>query len=55
MSEWTRCSSELLAKLISQFCTENLLQPVDNRLDLGGVSYTFEATHGAFGTWRVAA
>ncbi|WP_405066133.1 IucA/IucC family protein [Kribbella sp. NBC_01510] len=55
MSEWSRCSSELLAKLISQFCKENLLQPVDNRLDLGGVSYIFEATRGAFGSWRVAA
>ncbi|MGW6275862.1 IucA/IucC family protein [Kribbella sp. NPDC055071] len=53
MSEWTRCSADLLAKLISQFCTESLLQPVDNRLDLGGVSYTFEATRGAFGSWRV--
>ena len=55
MSEWSRCSSKLLAKLISQFCMENLLQPVDNRLDLGGVSYTFEATRGAFGSWQVAA
>ncbi|TCO51597.1 siderophore synthetase component [Kribbella antiqua] len=54
MTVWTRCSSELLAKLISQFCTENLLQPVDNRLDLGHVSYTFSATRGAFGSWRVA-
>ncbi|WP_433168750.1 IucA/IucC family protein [Kribbella sp. CA-247076] len=53
MSVWTQCSSELLAKLISQFCTENLLQPVDNRLDLGAVSYTFTATRGAFGSWRV--
>jgi siderophore synthetase component len=55
MSHWTRCSSDLLAKLISQFCTENLLQPIDNRLDLGSVSYTFTATRGAFGSWRVAA
>ena len=55
MSDWTRCSSELLAKLISQFCTEGLLEPVDNRLDLGGVSYTFDATRGAFGSWRVEA
>ncbi|TDD20304.1 IucA/IucC family protein, partial [Kribbella turkmenica] len=54
-SVWTRCSSELLAKLISQFCTENLLQPVDDRLDLGGVSYSFEATRGAFGSRRVRA
>ncbi|MEU4293555.1 IucA/IucC family protein [Kribbella sp. NPDC026596] len=55
MTHWDRCSAELLAKLISQFCTENLLQPVDNRLDLGEVSYTFGATRGAFGSWRVAA
>jgi len=54
MSDWTRCSAELLAKLISQFCTENLLQPIDNRLDLGNVSYSFTATRGAFGSWRVA-
>src|SRR5690348_13362155 len=53
MMVWTQCSSELLAKLISQFCTEGLLEPVDNRLDLGPVSYTFDATRGAFGSWRV--
>ncbi|HEY3559000.1 MAG TPA: IucA/IucC family protein [Kribbella sp.] len=53
MSAWDRCSSELLAKLISQFCTEGLLEPVENRLDLGAVSYAFEATRGAFGSWRV--
>jgi siderophore synthetase component len=53
MSEWERCSSELLAKLISQFCTEGLLEPVDNRLDLGTASYTFAATRGGFGSWRV--
>ncbi|MFF0268625.1 IucA/IucC family protein [Kribbella sp. NPDC004536] len=53
MTVWTQCSSELLAKLISQFCTEGLLEPVDNRLDLGPVSYAFDATRGAFGSWRV--
>ncbi|TCC29360.1 IucA/IucC family protein [Kribbella sindirgiensis] len=53
MSVWTQCSSELLAKLISQFCTEGLLEPVDNRLELGAVSYVFEATRGGFGSWRV--
>lgn len=53
MSEWERCSSELLAKLISQFCTEGLLEPVDHRLDLGTASYTFAATRGGFGSWRV--
>ncbi|WUJ69133.1 IucA/IucC family protein [Kribbella soli] len=50
---WTRCSADLLAKLISQFCTEGLLEPVDNRLDLGPASYSFEATRGGFGSWRV--
>jgi siderophore synthetase component len=53
MSVWTQCSSQLLAKLISQFCTEGLLKPVDNRLDLGATTYTFAATRGAFGSWRV--
>ena len=49
---WTRCSADLLAKLISQFCTEGLLEPIDNRLELGKASYTFEATRGGFGSWR---
>ncbi|GAA3122466.1 siderophore synthetase component [Kribbella aluminosa] len=53
MNAWTRCSSELLAKLISQFCTEGLLEPVENRLEFGAVSYLFEATRGGFGSWRV--
>ncbi|TDW93756.1 siderophore synthetase component [Kribbella pratensis] len=53
MSVWTECSAELLAKLISQFCTEGLLEPAGNRLDLGAVSYVFEATRGGFGSWRV--
>ncbi|MGZ0146364.1 IucA/IucC family protein [Kribbella sp. WER1] len=53
MSTWTQCSSELLAKLISQFCTEGLLEPVENRLEFGAVSYVFEATRGGFGSWRV--
>ena len=52
---WTRCSADLLAKLISQFCTEGLLEPIDNRLELGKASYTFEATRGGFGSWRVQA
>ncbi|MFF0340965.1 IucA/IucC family protein [Kribbella sp. NPDC004875] len=50
---WTRSSSELLAKLISQFCTEGLLEPEGNRLSFGAVSYVFEATRGGFGSWRV--
>jgi siderophore synthetase component len=53
MSVWTDCSAQLLAKLISQFCTEGLLEAVDNGLDLGAVSYTFDATRGGFGSWRV--
>lgn len=53
MNAWSTCSADLLAKLIGQFCTEVLLQPVDNRLDLGPVAYTFEATRGGFGSWRV--
>jgi siderophore synthetase component len=50
---WTQCSVELLAKLISQLCTEELLQPVDDRLELGGATYTFSSSRGAFGSYRV--
>ncbi|WP_432950219.1 IucA/IucC family protein [Kribbella sp. CA-253562] len=50
---WTRCSEELLAKLISQFCSEALLTPVRGRLELGSVVYTFEYVEGAFATYRV--
>ncbi|TCM50049.1 IucA/IucC family siderophore biosynthesis protein [Kribbella sp. VKM Ac-2568] len=50
---WTRCSSELLAKLISQLCTEDLLHPVDGVLELGAATYTFSSIRGAFGSWRV--
>ncbi|ADB32248.1 IucA/IucC family protein [Kribbella flavida DSM 17836] len=50
---WSRCSEELLAKLISQFCSEELLTPVDGRLDLGEVVYTFDYVQGAFATYRV--
>ncbi|WP_371401766.1 IucA/IucC family protein [Kribbella sp. NBC_00662] len=59
---WTSCSSQLLAKLISQFSTEGLLDPstpdpagspVVYRLELGAASYTFTATRGGFGSWRV--
>jgi siderophore synthetase component len=52
-NHWTECSTALLAKLISQFCSEGLLQPVDNTLDLGAARYTFSATRGGFGSWRV--
>lgn len=56
--EWNRCSAELLAKLISQLCTEALLQPLKlqaggYRLELGGAAYTLQAGRGAFGSWRV--
>lgn len=50
---WERCSAELLAKLISQFCSEDLLHPVDDRLELGSATYTFSASRGVFGSWRV--
>lgn len=50
---WERCSAELLAKLISQLCSEALLTPVDGRLELGSVAYTFEYVEGAFATYRV--
>jgi siderophore synthetase component len=50
---WSSQSSELLAKLISQLCTEELLKPVDDRLELGAATYTFAAGRGAFGSYRV--
>jgi siderophore synthetase component len=70
---WTTCSTALLAKLISQFCTEGLLEPtptapaspaaadptsassgpVGYELEFGSISYTFTATRGGFGSWRV--
>jgi siderophore synthetase component len=50
---WDEKSSELLAKLISQLCTEDLLQPVDDRLELGSATYTFSGSRGAFGSYRV--
>ncbi|QNE22398.1 IucA/IucC family protein [Kribbella qitaiheensis] len=51
---WAEKSSELLAKLISQLCTEDLLQPIDDRLELGEATYTFTSSRGAFGSYRVA-
>jgi len=50
---WTECSSRLLAKLISQLCTEELLQPDGDRLELGAAAYTFSSTRGAFGSYQV--
>jgi siderophore synthetase component len=54
---WQTVSERLLAKLIGQLCTEELLAPVAEgngyRLDLGQVRYLFTARRGAFGSWRV--
>jgi siderophore synthetase component len=50
---WEKRSSELLAKLISQLCTEDLLKPVDGCLELGGATYSFNSSRGAFGSYRV--
>ncbi|NEA32902.1 IucA/IucC family protein [Streptomyces sp. SID13031] len=50
---WTESSSELLAKLISQLCTEDLLQPDGDRLSFGTATYTFSSTRGGFGSYRV--
>ncbi|TDU86632.1 siderophore synthetase component [Kribbella voronezhensis] len=50
---WEERSSELLAKLISQLCTEDLLKPVDDRLELGDATYSFISSRGAFGSYRV--
>lgn len=55
---WTERSSELLARLISQLCTEDLLQPDGDgpdgeRLVLGPATYTFSSTRGAFGSYQV--
>lgn len=57
---WTECASALLAKLIGQFSAEGLLEPrpvagEGYQLEFGSASYTFEATRGGFGSWRVDA
>lgn len=50
---WTSCSSSLLAKLISQLCTEDLLHPDGDRLSFAAATYTFSSTRGGFGSYRV--
>ncbi|WP_343978112.1 IucA/IucC family protein [Kribbella koreensis] len=50
---WSGSSSSLLAKLISQLCTEDLLQPDGDRLSFGAATYTFVATRGGFGSYQV--
>src|SRR3954469_23549089 len=50
---WTESSSLLLAKLISQLCTEDLLQPDGDRLAFGATTYTFASTRGGFGSYQV--
>lgn len=56
---WTAAAAELLAKLIGQLSTEELLAPVADgsgyALELGSARYTFTARRGAFGSWRVDA
>ncbi|MFI5707891.1 IucA/IucC family protein [Kribbella sp. NPDC051620] len=50
---WTESSASLLAKLISQLCTEDLLQPDGDRLVFGAATYTFTSTRGGFGSYQV--
>jgi siderophore synthetase component len=50
---WVESSSALLAKLISQLCTEDLLQPDGDRLAFGAATYTFTSTRGGFGSYQV--
>ncbi|MEV6414292.1 IucA/IucC family protein [Kribbella sp. NPDC051718] len=50
---WTGSSASLLAKLISQLCTEDLLQPDGDRLVFGAATYTFTSTRGGFGSYQV--
>jgi siderophore synthetase component len=50
---WASSSSSLLAKLISQLCTEDLLRPDGDRLSFGAATYTFSSTRGGFGSYQV--
>ncbi|GAA3128943.1 IucA/IucC family protein [Streptosporangium carneum] len=60
---WARAGHRLLAKAVEEFAYEELLLPRPDaeagppdayRLDLGdGVSWTFRAARGSFGTWRL--
>ncbi|MGK5627741.1 IucA/IucC family protein [Streptomyces sp. URMC 123] len=58
---WREANRRLLGKILSEFAFEQLVKPLDAgdgryRVDLeSGVSYTFAATHGALGSWRVDA
>jgi siderophore synthetase component len=57
---WIRCARRLLAKMIGEFCYEEVLTPIPQdeaggyRLDLAdGVTYRFSARRGSYGSWRV--
>ncbi|MEV7009510.1 IucA/IucC family protein [Streptosporangium sp. NPDC051022] len=60
---WARAGHRLLAKAVEEFAYEELLVPRPDtgaaspdayRLDLGdGIRWTFRATRGAFGSWRL--
>ena len=56
---WHRAGREMLAKALAELSYEQLLRPAEiapghYRVDLdGGVSYSFTARRGAFGSWRV--
>lgn len=52
---WASSSSALLAKLISQLCTEDLLRPDGDRLSFGAATYSFSASRGGFGSYQVVA
>lgn len=58
-SAWRRAGRALLAKTLAELSYEQLLDPAPTGQDGyrvqvgGGVSYTFQARRGAFGTWRV--
>ncbi|MGW0522014.1 IucA/IucC family protein [Crossiella sp. NPDC003009] len=57
MTAWRAAGKALVAKAIAEFCYEELLTPVPEadhyRLDFPAATYTFAATRGAFGAWRV--
>ncbi|GAA1901698.1 IucA/IucC family protein [Streptantibioticus ferralitis] len=57
---WTRVGRRLLAKMISEFCYEEVLTPIPQdeaggyRLELeDDVTYRFLASRGSYGSWRV--
>ncbi|MBB4681328.1 IucA/IucC family protein [Crossiella cryophila] len=55
---WRAAGKTLVAKAIAEFCYEELLTPTtgadQQHLDFPAATYTFTATRGAFGAWRVA-